>query len=360
MRDNNRSPKPPRAEVWSPSTLGPPWPVAASVIIPSYTLDRWSLLCDAVHSVQVQTRPPLEIIICVDHNADLFARCTTEWPPERPSEVPIRIIENRFEQDPAEAEAHLRAHGSRRRFGAGWARNCAAELARGDVLAFLDDDAAAAPAWLAHLLAPYDEPSTIAVGGAPLPRYETERPGWFPPNFDWVFGCAYDGLPSTLAPAAHLIGANMSVRRTVFEAVGGFHSIDFDDLDLCMRIAAQYPNRTLYYEPLAVVFHYVPEGRLSWHYFWRRCFFVNREKVETFAAMGQAANLNAERAFVRRALITQVATQLAALRSGQRVALLRLGSMVVGIVMAVSGHLVGQAHRLSSRLFRWRFAGRHV
>ena len=41
---------------------------------------------------------------------------------------------------------------------------------------------------------------TVAVGGAPLPRYETGRPRWFPANFDWVFGCAYAGLPTELGP----------------------------------------------------------------------------------------------------------------------------------------------------------------
>jgi hypothetical protein len=209
-------------------------------------------------------------------------------------------------------------------------------------LVFLDDDAAAEPDWLEHLLAPYDDPRTVAVGGAPLPAYETGRPRWFPVNFDWVFGCAYEGMPKQLSPLAHLIGANMSVRRTVFEEIGGFHSIDFDDLDLCMRVAAHRPGQQLLYEPRAIVRHYVPAQRVAWRYFWRRCFFVNREKVEAFADMGEAANIRAEREFVRRAVTTQVAKDLDDVRRGRWVGLSRLGAMMVGVAMAGLGHVVGR------------------
>ena len=223
-------------------------------------------------------------------------------------------------------------------------------MAVGEVLAFLDDDAAAEPSWLEYLLAPYRCSRTIAVGGAPLPKFETTRPAWFPANFDWVFGCAYEGLPRELAPLRHLIGANMSVRREVFEEIGGFHSIDFDDLDLCMRIAAQRPQQSLLYEPRAVVHHYVPAQRVAWKYFWRRCFFVNREKVEAFAAMGDAANLRSERAFVRRAVTTQLATDIRSVKNGEWIGISRSGAMVIGTMMAAAGHVVGRVRRHFERI----------
>jgi GT2 family glycosyltransferase len=315
----------------------------ASVIIPAYTLNRWELLTSAVTSVEAQSRPPAELILCIDRNPELFERCVTQWGSSASfAGFPIHVVANRFAQDDEGAGAHLKAHGSKRRFGAGWARNSGAETALGDVLVFLDDDAAAEPDWLEHLLAPYEDSRTVAVGGAPLPLYETSRPPWFPANFDWVFGCAYEGLPKDLAPLAHLIGANMSVRRDVFEEIGGFHSIDFDDLDLCMRVAAHCPGQPLLYEPRAVVHHYVPAQRVEWRYFWRRCFFVNREKVEAFADMGEAANIRAEREFVRRAVTEQVAADVRDVRRGDWVGISRLGAMIVGMVMAASGHLVGR------------------
>jgi glucosyl-dolichyl phosphate glucuronosyltransferase len=325
--------------------------ISATVIIPAYTLDRWELLGDAVASVERQSRRPAELILCIDHNDELLIRSQERWARE-PSEAafPIYVVANRFHQDEEAAGAHMRAHGSKRRFGAGWARNTGAELARGDVLVFLDDDASAESDWLERLLAPYDDRRTVAVGGAPLPKYATGRPKWFPANFDWVFGCAYEGMPTQLAPLAHLIGANMSVRRDAFEEVGGFHSIDFDDLDLCMRVASQRPEDRMLYEPRAIVHHFVPAQRVEWHYFWRRCFFVNREKVAAFADMGEAANIKAEGEFVRRAVTVQITVELRKLARGDGSGLLRLAAMGTGIVMAGLGHMVGQLQQYAAKL----------
>jgi GT2 family glycosyltransferase len=316
---------------------------SATVIIPAYTLNRWDLLSKAVASVEAQTRPPVELILCIDHNAELLDRCAERWGNgTSPAGFPIHVVANRFEQDDEGAGVHVKAHGSKRRFGAGWARNSGAERAIGEILVFLDDDAEAESDWLEYLLAPYEMLSTVAVGGAPLPTYETGRPAWFPANFDWVFGCAYKGMPTELSPLRHLIGANMSVRRSVFEAIGGFHSIDFDDLDLCMRVAAKCPEQNLLYEPKAIVHHYVPAQRVSWHYFWRRCFFVNREKVEAFASMGAAANIVAEREFVLRAVTRQARLELADVVRGRWIGLSRIGSMFIGVFMAGAGHVVGR------------------
>ena len=329
----------------------PTLPDTATVIIPTFDLSRWKLLCNSVASVQAQSCPPLELIICVDHNPELKRRCEDTWMNRSDTEFPIRVVANRFEQDEQGTEAHQKAHGSKRRFGAGWSRNTAAELARGDILVFLDDDAAAEPNWLEYLLSPFADSRTVAVGGAPLPLYETGRPRWFPANFDWIFGCAYAGLPTELAPLSRLIGANMSIRRTAFDQIGGFHSIDFDDLDLCMRVADHFPQQVLLYEPRAVVSHFVPEERVAWHYFWRRSFFTNFHKVEAFADMGTAANLRAETEFVRRAMTEQLSSEYRDLLRGNSVALYRIGAMTVGILMAVAGNLYGRI-RLSRSFSR--------
>ena len=323
--------------------------VTASVIIPAYSMARWDQLVKAVDSCQTQSRRPVEVIVCIDHNQELLERSSDRWS-DADLAVPVRVVANRFAQDHLDASAHQRAHGSKRRFGAGWARNTGAEIATGDVLVFLDDDAWAEPDWLEHLLPPYADEGTVAVGGAPLPEYQTRRPDWFPPNFDWVFGCAYEGLPTTLAPLAHLIGANMSVRREAFEKVEGFHSIDFDDLDLCMRVATAFPASAVLFEPRAVVHHFVPAERVAWRYFWRRCFFVNREKVEAFEAMGPAANLNAELTFVRRALTVQSKAAVAGAARGQGQAFTQLGVMLLGIALAGLGNVAGRAIQAKRRL----------
>ncbi|HLH14220.1 MAG TPA: glycosyltransferase family 2 protein [Solirubrobacteraceae bacterium] len=323
---------------------GPAAPTV-SVAIPAYTMKRWELLRRAVESARSQTAPVEEVVVCIDNNEELLARARAEWR-EPGRGVRVSVIANRHSDHLEGVGVHQAAHGTTRRFGAGSARNTAAEAIRADVIAFMDDDAEAAPNWIEELLRVYADPAVVAVGGPPLPRYESARPSWFPANFDWVFGCAYEGLPTTVAPLRHLIGANMSVRRSAFEAVGGFIGSDFDDLNLCMRLAARFGERGIYYTPRAVVRHYVSDDRVTWRYFWRRCYFVNRQKVRVFEQIGSAANLTAEREFVLRALTRQTARELRRAAAGELAALSSLAAMVAGIALAAAGNARGKLDRL--------------
>lgn len=308
-----------------------------SVIICAYTERRWRLLEKSIASVEVQTLAPAEIILCIDHNEDLLRKSEQHFLRDRlASAIPVTVLANKY-------DGHL-----------GSARNTAAECAYGDVLAFLDDDAAAEADWLERLIGPYGDQEVGAVGGAPLPMFEEGRPCWFPREFDWVFGCAYRGLPSTRAPLAHLIGANMSTRRSILEEIGGFHSDDHDDMDMCHRIA--FARYKVLYEPRAVVHHFVPAARTTWRYFWRRCYFVNQGKVEAFANMQSAAHLGAERAFVVRTLRTGIPAEIRQTVRGDPYGLVRVGAMMLGMLLAGSGHLSGRWRLYRSRRVHARAA----
>ncbi len=302
-----------------------------SVIICAYTENRWLQLKKAVTSVEAQTSLPIEIIVCIDHNEALLRKSEEYFARDRPAEaIPLIVVANKY-------NGHL-----------GSARNTAAEFSSGEVLAFLDDDAAAAPDWLERLIVPYEDKRVGAVGGAPLPVFEVRRPRWFPYQFDWVFGCAYKGLPLTRAPLAHLIGANMSVRRHALQEIGGFHSDDHDDMDMSHRIA--FAHYQVLYEPLAVVRHFVPTARTTWHYFWRRCYFVNRGKVEAFADMQDAAHLGAEMSFVMRTITTGIPAEIHQIIRGDSSGFVRACAMIVGIALAGMGHISGKLRLQWSRL----------
>lgn len=319
--------------------------LSVAVVIPAHTMDRWTLLCKAVDSVCSQTARVDRIVVCVDNNEELLRRAQGEW--SLAGDAPVEVIANRHSDHLSRVAAHQAAHGIARRFGAGSARNTAVEHTDSDIIAFMDDDAHAHREWVEQLLRVFAEPSIVAVGGPPLPDYETARPSWYPGNFNWVFGCAYDGLPSEVGPLRHLIGANMAVRRSAWEAVGGFLGSDFDDLNLCMRLAARFGVESIYYTPHAVVHHYVPRDRVTWRYFWRRCFFVNREKVRVLRRLGSAANLTAEREFVLRSMTRQLSHYLRRALMGEREAALALGAMVAGIGLAAAGHARGRLDQIA-------------
>jgi cellulose synthase/poly-beta-1,6-N-acetylglucosamine synthase-like glycosyltransferase len=296
-----------------------------SVIICAYTQDRWELILQSVASVQEQTLQPCEIIVCIDHNEPLFHRCVEFWADAKTP--PIRVIQNKYEG----------------RMGS--ARNTAAEVAIGDILAFLDDDAAADKNWLELLTEPYLDERVGVVGGRPVPIFEARRPAWFPVQFDWVFGCAYDGLPTSRGPLGHIIGANMSVRRTLHQQMGGFHSDHVDDMDMCHRVAHMKGSEAVIYEPAAIVHHFVPASRLTWEYFWNRCFFVNKLKVEIYAQMGDAATLGAEKRFVWYVLTRGVRGEILQAVKGDAYGLARSAAIIAGIGLAAAGHIAGQITR---------------
>lgn len=319
--------------------------VTASVIIAAFTLDRWDLIVKAVDAVQSQIRPPVELILSIDRNPELLRACKDRWGSvDLP--VPVKVITNHNQWVPRVA-IESTSDGVTRGYGGGSARNAGAESAIGDVIVTFDDDAWPEPECLEYLLAPYDDPSVVAVGGKTVPDFETRRPIWFPRSFDWIFGGAYEGLPITLAPAPRLFGGNLSVRSTAFHALGGYKSEDFDDLDICARLVFTYSDSAVLYEPRAVAHHFVPANRVTWRYFWTRSFLVNRDKVAAFALLGEAASLAPERQFVLHTIPRQSAAALRGLFTGHPAELLQWAAMLIGIGLAGLGNLVG-------RLRMWR------
>jgi len=88
---------------------------------------------------------------------------------------------------------------------------------------FLDDDAEAAPDWLERVLTVYatrPKPSPLAVRRCQTMK--RPRPGWFPPEFDWVLGCHYQSMPDQLGPTNRLIGTSLSGRREAILDIGGW------------------------------------------------------------------------------------------------------------------------------------------
>jgi GT2 family glycosyltransferase len=299
--------------------------LSADVVICTYTLARWQLFRRAVESVLAQTVTPQQLIIVVDHNDELLARCRQEWGAGS-ADSPVEIV-----------VAASRFPGRQ-----GSSRNTALLLARADIVSFLDDDAEAEPDWLERLLAVYTtQPEAVAVGGAARPNYGVPRPSWFPPEFEWIFGCHYQSLPDRLAPVRHLIGTSMSVRRDDMLAVGGFHADDYDDMDLSHRIAHQHGPDAVLYEPRAEVHHYVPAERMTWSYFWRRCFFVNRNKVGALADMGEGGNIGAELRFAIGVLLALVPALLAAV-TGRPERLRQASVALVGLAVAGCGYVAGK------------------
>ncbi|EFL42184.1 succinoglycan biosynthesis protein, partial [Streptomyces griseoflavus Tu4000] len=228
---------------------GPGTP-GVSVVICAYAEDRWEDVLAAVASVRAQSRPALETLLVVDHNRALLDRLGEEYK----ESGDVRVL----------------ANAGPRGLSAG--RNTGIAASRGEVVAFLDDDAVAERDWLRHFAEAYDDPRVMAVGGRTEPVWASgRRPDWFPEEFDWVVGCTYRGLPGGRVRVRNVLGGNASFRRTAFDAAGGFATgigrdgsrrpLGGEETELCIRLSRARPDAVLLIDDRAVIHHRVPEVR---------------------------------------------------------------------------------------------------
>jgi GT2 family glycosyltransferase len=309
-----------------------------SVVICVYTEERWDDFLSAVDSVKQQSKSPRDIVVVVDHNARMLERI-------RGHVTGVVVVKN----------DELR--------GLSGSRNCGMQAARGNVVAFLDDDAVAAPHWLRELASGCEDPAVMGVGGLIEPMWSDGRPGWFPEEFDWVVGCTYRGMPSTTTHVRNFIGCNMSFRREVFEAIGGFRNnigrvgkrpLGCEETELCIRALQYWPQKVLMYKPSAQVYHRVPVSRAQRHYFLSRCYAEGLSKATVARFVGSGDGLASERTYTFKTLPRGGARGLKdALLHGDAAGLSRTGAIVAGLASTTSGYLAGTVSEWVATAEEW-------
>lgn len=319
--------------------------VRASVVVCVHSEERWDAILAAVQSVRVQSTPAVETLVVVDHNPCLLDRLKRTLPD-------VTIVENREDQ------------------GLSGGRNTGIHLATGDVVAFLDDDAVADAEWLTYLSNSYTDPAVAGAGGLTLPRWQSKRPSWFPPEFHWVIGCTYVGAPKSHAPVRNLLGGNASFRREIFRTVGGFTNglgrsisklpLGCEETEFCIRLSQRHPEVVMLFEPRAVIWHLIPAYRCKISYFCIRCYAEGISKSHVTASVGFADSLATERRYVSRTLPLGIIRGFLDLVRGRPSGLARSGMIVVGLSATTAGYIVGTLQRIS-RPAKWQvstpFAG---
>jgi GT2 family glycosyltransferase len=294
-----------------------------SVIICAYTEDRWNDLVTAITSLFKQTRQPDEIIVVIDHNRRLFERVREQFPA-------ITVLENNAMR------------------GLSGARNTGLAVAHGAYIAFLDDDAEAEPDWLKRLLHCCIHPRVLGAGGMIVPRWQGERPRWFPPEFYWVVGCTYQTLPQVVR---NPYGGCACIKREVFQEIGGFredigrigtNTMGGEETELSIRATQRWPAGVFLYEPRARVHHYISIQRTHWSYFLSRCYAEGISKVTISRYVGTRDALASERAYTFRTLPLAVLRNLAdALFHRDPTGFMRAGAIVIGLMVTIAGYLKG-------------------
>ncbi len=256
---------------------------SVTVVICAYTEDRWTTLQSAITSVLSQTRPPAELIVSVDHNPRLHDRLVAEAAGQ------YTVVTNTGQR------------------GLSGARNAGVASATGNIIVFLDDDAAAEPCCLEHLIQPFSDSSVAGTAAWIEPDWPDTRPAWWPPTFDWVVGCSYEGLPGQGARVRNPIGAGMAIRRELLEELGGFTlsvgrvgrtPLGCEETELAIRLTAAHPDMWFVHVTSAVVRHKIAPYRVTPTYFLRRCAAEGRSKGRVALLVDSRQALASERVHV--------------------------------------------------------------
>lgn len=140
-------------------------------------------------------------------------------------------------------------------------RDVAANTARGDILAFLDDDAYPKPDWLAKALPHFNDPAVAAVGG---PAVTPANDGWQAQLSGAVLTSPLGTGPAQMRywPTGQVRtmddwpSVNLLVRKQAFDQIGGFDTNYWpgEDTKLCLDLVRA--GYKLVYDPAVVCYHH--------------------------------------------------------------------------------------------------------
>lgn len=245
-----------------------------SVIICTYNRDKY--IYNVLKSLAENTLPHDRYeIVLVDNN------CTDN----------TRSECDRFEKDFPDVVFHYFIETNQ---GLSHARNRGIKESAGDILVYVDDDALVNKEYLETYANFFDKmPEIEAAGGPIIPKYETNEPDWMS-HFTraLITGYKYLGNKEKEFPKNDYPGGgNAAYRAYVFEKIGLFNVelgrkgdslVGAEEKDIFDKMTTL--GMRFYYLPDAILYHLIPEKKLSKDYFDRLTYSIGKsERMRTLA-----------------------------------------------------------------------------
>jgi glycosyltransferase involved in cell wall biosynthesis len=239
---------------------------SASIILCTHRSKRYGDFVEAINSLKAQSYENLEIVVVVDGNRELYEK----------------IVKTGVEMDKVKVKVILNEENQ----GLSESRNKGIKEAKGDAIAFFDDDAVADENWLRELVRIYEEKDALAAGGKLLPKWTSKKPKFLPEEYYWLIGATHKGFPEEVAEVRNTFGSNISFKADVLKALGGFRGemgvkgrglLQGEETELCERMRKTF-GKGVVYNPEAIVYHKVFPERLMIKFLLRRAFWQGYSK----------------------------------------------------------------------------------
>lgn len=168
--------------------------------------------------------------------------------------------------------------------GLSHARNRGIKESKGDILVYVDDDALVNREYLRTFADFFvNNSEAYAAGGPIIPRYETEEPKWM----SYYIKCLLTGYKYKGNKVVEFLsgdfpgGGNAAYRKEVFDKVGlynvdlgrkGDSLVGAEEKDIFDKMRTR--QMRFFYLPTAILYHIIPEKKLSTDYFNRLTYAI--------------------------------------------------------------------------------------
>jgi len=309
--------------------------MSVSIIVCTHSLENLQNLIDAVDSLLNQTYKETDIIIVVDGNQELY-------------EVIMKTYDT---------HGNIKIMVTGESLGAFGAGNVGVKVARGDVVAFLDDDAVAEKRWVENLVDTYQKLDAIAVGGKILPLWLTNKPDYFPEELGWLVGFTQEGFAEDkIAEVRNTWGSNMSFRRDVFEKIGllnaklGFAKgkttyMQGAEAEFALRMKNKL-GRGIIYNPEAVVYHKIPSSRTKPRILLKRAYYQGYSKALLSNLNTYPETLTTEKSYLKDLLFKYMPRRIKGIVSLNAIKEVKQLSLLIAVIISVGfGFMYGYVKR---------------
>ena len=197
----------------------------------------------------------------------------------------IIVVDNASTDDTPHVVEEFSPHGNIRyiletRQGLSYARNRGLLESHGKFIAYIDDDARAAPDLLdvASGVIKNLEPGVDCLGGPCHPFYTSPKPEWFLDRYEKR---GFGDTSRYLLASEYISGSNMIWAKEILDRVGGFDvnaGVKGDYLRLgeethaFQKLWELNRNAKVYFSPELIIYHWVPEHKMKVTYRLKRKF----------------------------------------------------------------------------------------